>query len=90
MRQAARRLHVAHRELPWVSIRVTGADLGRRAHMQASRFGAEFLTQRATGMRIDGQYRFVRLADGREVSSHVVLLAPGCNTASSRFRGRTS
>ncbi|MGA9465713.1 MAG: FAD-dependent oxidoreductase [Terracidiphilus sp.] len=56
---------------------VTGADLGRRAHMQASRFGAEFLTQRATGMRIDGQYRFVRLADGREVSSHVVLLAPG-------------
>ena len=56
---------------------ITGADLGRRAHAQASRFGAEFLTQRATGMRIDGQYRFVQLADGREVSSHCVLLAPG-------------
>lgn len=56
---------------------VTGADLGRRAHTQASRFGAEFVTQRATGLRIDGQYRFVQLADGREVSSHVVLLAPG-------------
>jgi thioredoxin reductase (NADPH) len=56
---------------------VTGADLGRRAHMQATRFGAEFLTQRAAGLRIDGQYRFVKLADGREVSSHVVLLAPG-------------
>jgi thioredoxin reductase (NADPH) len=56
---------------------VTGADLGRRALTQASRFGAEFLTQRATGMRIDGQYRFVGLSDGREVSSHVVLLAPG-------------
>ncbi len=28
-------------------------------------------------MRIDGQYRFVQLADGREVSSHCVLLAPG-------------
>ncbi len=56
---------------------VTGADLGRRAHVQATRFGAEFLTQRATGLRIDGQYRFVKLADGREVSSHVVLLAPG-------------
>jgi thioredoxin reductase (NADPH) len=56
---------------------ITGADLGRRAHIQASRFGAEFLTQRATGLRIDGQYRFVQLADGREVSSHVVLLAPG-------------
>jgi thioredoxin reductase (NADPH) len=56
---------------------VTGADLGRRAHTQASRFGAEFVTQRATGLRIDGQYRFVQLADGREISSHVVLLAPG-------------
>ena len=56
---------------------VTGADLGRRAHIQASRFGAEFLTQRATGLRIDGQYRFVQLAEGREVASHVVLLALG-------------
>ena len=56
---------------------VTGADLGRRALVQATRFGAEFLTQRATGLRIDGQYRFVQLADGREVSSHVVLLALG-------------
>ena len=56
---------------------VTGADLGRRAHTQATRFGAEFVTQRAIGLRIDGQYRFVQLADGREVSAHVVLLAPG-------------
>ena len=56
---------------------VTGAELGRRAHTQASRFGAEFLTQRATGLRVDGQYRFVQLADGSELSSHVVLLAPG-------------
>ncbi|MGD1065172.1 MAG: FAD-dependent oxidoreductase, partial [Terracidiphilus sp.] len=56
---------------------ITGADLGRRAHAQASRFGAEFITQRATGMRIDGQYRFVQLSDGREISSHCVLLAPG-------------
>jgi thioredoxin reductase (NADPH) len=56
---------------------VTGADLGRRAYAQAARFGAEFVTQRATGMRIDGQYRFLQLADGREISSHCVLLAPG-------------
>jgi thioredoxin reductase (NADPH) len=56
---------------------ITGADLGRRAHAQASRFGAEFVTQRATGMRVDGQYRFVQLSDGREISSHCVLLAPG-------------
>jgi thioredoxin reductase (NADPH) len=56
---------------------VSGADLGRRAHTQAARFGAEFLTQRVTGLRMEGQYRFVQLADGREVSSHVVLLATG-------------
>jgi thioredoxin reductase (NADPH) len=56
---------------------VTGSELGRRALTQASRFGAEFLTQRATGMRIDGQYRFIQLGDGREVSSHTVLLSPG-------------
>ncbi|MGD0346639.1 MAG: FAD-dependent oxidoreductase [Terracidiphilus sp.] len=56
---------------------ITGADLGRRAHAQASRFGAEFVTQSAIGMRVDGQYRFVQLSDGREISSHCVLLAPG-------------
>jgi thioredoxin reductase (NADPH) len=56
---------------------ISGADLGRRAHMQGVRFGAEFLTQRAVGMRVDGQYRFVTLADGREVSSHVLLLSTG-------------
>lgn len=56
---------------------ISGADLGRRAHMQGVRFGAEFLTQRAVGLRADGQYRFVQLADGREVSSHVLLLATG-------------
>ena len=56
---------------------ISGADLGRRAHTQAARLGAEFVTQRATGLRIDGQYRFVQLADGREVSAHVVLLATG-------------
>jgi thioredoxin reductase (NADPH) len=56
---------------------VTGGELARRAHDQARKFGAEFLTQRARGLRIDGQYRYVQLSDGREVSSHVVLLAPG-------------
>jgi thioredoxin reductase (NADPH) len=56
---------------------VRGEELARRAHLQAGNFGAEFLTQRATGLRVDGQYRFVKLADGSEVASHVVLLAPG-------------
>jgi thioredoxin reductase (NADPH) len=56
---------------------LSGAELARRAHTQATRFGAEFVTQRAIGLRIDGQYRFVQLGDGREVSAHALLLAPG-------------
>src|SRR5208283_2214101 len=36
-----------------------------------------FLTQRVTSLRIEGQYRILQLADGREVSSHAVLLATG-------------
>ncbi|KAA6461133.1 response regulator [Acidobacteria bacterium AB60] len=56
---------------------ITGADMGRRALIQATRFGSEFVTQRAAGLRIDGQYRFVKTADGREISTHAVLLSPG-------------
>jgi thioredoxin reductase (NADPH) len=56
---------------------ITGADMGRRALIQATRFGTEFITQRAAGLRIDGQYRFIQMGDGREVSSHVALLCPG-------------
>lgn len=56
---------------------LSGSDLARRAHTQACRFGAEFVVQRAAGLRVDGQYRFVRTGDGREVSTHAVLLAPG-------------
>src|SRR6202789_3200487 len=56
---------------------ITGADMGRRALIQATRFGAEFVTQSAIGLRIEGQYRTIQMADGRSVSTHVVLLAPG-------------
>jgi len=56
---------------------ITGADLARRAHTQATRFGAEFLTQRASSVRAEGQYRLVQMADGREVSCRVCLLAMG-------------
>ncbi|HEY0757861.1 MAG TPA: FAD-dependent oxidoreductase [Acidisarcina sp.] len=58
---------------------LSGADLARRAYIQASRFGAEFLTQEATGIRTKTNYHFVQLADGREVSSHVCLIAIGVN-----------
>jgi thioredoxin reductase (NADPH) len=56
---------------------LTGADLARRAYVQASRFGAEFLTQKATSIRSEGPYHIIQLADGREVSSHACILAVG-------------
>ena len=33
--------------------------------------------QRANSLRLEGQYRFVGLADGREIASHTVLLCQG-------------
>ncbi len=74
---AGRPAPAPHRKLPWLSLRRHRSRPGTTRPHPGSRFGAEFLTQRATGLRIDGQYRFVQLADGREVSSHVVLLAMG-------------
>ncbi|WP_026441936.1 FAD-dependent oxidoreductase [Pseudacidobacterium ailaaui] len=56
---------------------LSGADLARRAYAQASRFGAEFLTQSATAIRTQAPYHFVQLADGREISCHIVLVATG-------------
>lgn len=58
---------------------ISGADLARRAYIQASRFGAEFLTQRATALRAENGYHFVRLGDGREVSCRACLIAAGVN-----------
>jgi len=58
---------------------LSGADLARRAYVQASRFKAEFLTQTATGIRAESQYRLIRTGDGREVSCRVCLVASGVN-----------
>ena len=56
---------------------LSGMDLARRATVQATRFGAEFLTQRATGIRTEGQYHFIQLVDGHEVACHCALIATG-------------
>ncbi len=56
---------------------VRGEDLARRALIQATRFGAELLTQKATSIRIDNNYNILQLADGREVSCHACLIAVG-------------
>lgn len=57
---------------------LTGGDLARRAVVQAKRFGVEILSpQEATALRIDGPYRFIKLADGSEISCHALLVATG-------------
>jgi thioredoxin reductase (NADPH) len=56
---------------------VRGEDLARRALIQATRFGAEMLTQQATGIRTENNYNILQLADGREVSCHACLIAVG-------------
>jgi len=56
---------------------LSGADLARRAVVQAMRFGVEILTADAVGIRCQDAYRFVQLADGSELSSHAVLISTG-------------
>jgi thioredoxin reductase (NADPH) len=56
---------------------VTGDDLARRAATQARRFGAELLAQEVVSLRREDPYRFLRLADGSEVSCKAVVLTTG-------------
>jgi thioredoxin reductase (NADPH) len=57
---------------------VSGSDLARRAVTQARRFGVEIVCpQQAIGLRAEGPYRYVKVADGSELASHAVLLATG-------------
>ncbi|HEX2201788.1 MAG TPA: FAD-dependent oxidoreductase [Longimicrobium sp.] len=74
---------------------LSGADLTRRAVAQARKFGAEILTpQEVAGVRIEGPYRQLVLADGSEIACHALLVAtgvsyrkldvPGCEPLSGR------
>jgi thioredoxin reductase (NADPH) len=57
---------------------LSGGDLARRAVAQARRFGVEILTpQEAVGLRIEGPYKHITLADGSDISCHVLMLAVG-------------
>ena len=57
---------------------ISGAEFADRLRRQAERFGVEILTaQEVTGAGADGEYRFVRTADGEEYRSYAVLLALG-------------
>jgi thioredoxin reductase (NADPH) len=57
---------------------LSGSDLARRAVVQAQRFGVEILSpQEAVGVRLEGSYRIVKLADGNEFSCHALMIATG-------------
>ncbi len=57
---------------------IGGAEFADRLVAQSRRFGVELLSAvEVTSIETDGQYRVVRLADGGEVRSYAVLLAPG-------------
>src|SRR6202035_4105204 len=57
---------------------LSGGDLARRAVVQARRFGAEILApQEAVGVRIEGPYRIIKVADGSEISCHALMIATG-------------
>jgi thioredoxin reductase (NADPH) len=56
---------------------LSGAELAKRAFLQANRLGAEFLTQRVSAIRTENQYRILKMEDGQEVTCHVCLIATG-------------
>jgi thioredoxin reductase (NADPH) len=57
---------------------LSGGDLARRAVVQAQRFGVEILApQEAVSVRTEGSYRFIKLADGNEISCHALMIATG-------------
>ena len=57
---------------------LSGADLARRATAQAKRLGTEILTaQPALNVRIEDPYRYVTLADGKELGCRALIIASG-------------
>jgi len=57
---------------------VSGSELTRRAVAQAQRLGAEFLAPlEVTGVVIDGGYKRLALADGREIVTRALLASTG-------------
>ncbi len=57
---------------------LSGSIFARRAVDQARRFGVEIVSpQEASGIRVDGPYRYVHLTDGTEFSCHALVIATG-------------
>jgi thioredoxin reductase (NADPH) len=57
---------------------ISGAELTRRALAQARRLGAEAIAPlEVTGVSIDGSYKRLTIADGREIVTRTLLAATG-------------
>jgi len=57
---------------------LSGSDLARRAVVQAQRFGVEILSPlEAVGVRTEGSYRIIKMADGNEISCHALMISTG-------------
>jgi thioredoxin reductase (NADPH) len=56
---------------------ISGGDLARRAVTQATRLGAEILTDTATSLQTDDTVKTVTLENGDGLRSHAVLIATG-------------
>lgn len=57
---------------------LSGSDLARRGVAQVRRFGTEILAPaEAVGLRVNGEYRTVTLANGQELTAHTVVIAAG-------------
>jgi len=57
---------------------LSGADLARRATVQAIRLGAEILTaQEVTNISVSDPYRYVKLKDGTELSCKAIIITTG-------------
>jgi len=57
---------------------LSGAELARRATAQAERFGVEILIpQEVVAVHIEEPYKFVTLADGKEINCKALVIATG-------------
>ena len=57
---------------------LSGNDLARRAVVQAQRFGVEILSPlEVVGVRLEGSYRMLKMADGNEISCHALMISTG-------------
>lgn len=57
---------------------ISGADLARRAHSQATRLGAEILVPaRVVGLERNDPFKIVKLADGTSLTAKAVVVSSG-------------